>query len=74
MATADLLFGVAPAPPVGTAGPNQTGEFEFWLWELCKLDEIGTYRITARKTVWDKAGKRFDLTSNTLSIPVVPDR
>jgi hypothetical protein len=57
-----------------TAQPNQTAQFEFPLSELCKLEEIGTYTITARKTIRDKAGKEFDVTSNSLSVRAVPDK
>jgi hypothetical protein len=71
--TAPLVWR-GPPPPVGAAGPNQTGEFEFWLWELCKLDEIGTYKIAARKTIWGKEGKVFDLISSTLCVSVVPGK
>jgi hypothetical protein len=55
------------------AQPNETAEFEFPLSQLCKLDEIGTYRITAKKSSYAKAEEAFVLTSNTLSVSVVPD-
>jgi hypothetical protein len=57
-----------------TAQPDQTAQFEFPLSELCKLEEMGTCKITARKTIRDKAGKDFDLTSNSLCVRVVPDK
>ncbi len=68
-----------------TAGPNETAKFEFPLSELlggnlvplsqlCKLEEIGTYKITARKRIDVKGGKAFVLTSNTLSVSVVRDK
>jgi hypothetical protein len=68
-----------------TAGPNETAEFEFPLSELlggnvvplnqlCKLEEIGTYKITARKLIDAKGGKEFMLTSNTLYVSVVPNK
>jgi len=58
------------------ARPNQTAEFEFPLSRLCKLDEIGTYKITARKrtVAYTKAQKAFVLTSNTLFVSVVPSK
>ena len=59
-----------------SAMPNQTIEFEFPLSQLCRLEEIGTYKITARKrTVTNnKAQKAITLTSNTLRVSVVPDK
>jgi hypothetical protein len=70
-----------------TAEPNQTAQFEFPLSELCKLEKIGTYRITATKIAhaekvlsWNahvytiKAEKEFVLTSNTLCVRVVPGK
>jgi hypothetical protein len=57
-----------------TAAPNRTIEFEFPLSQLCKLEEVGTYRITARKktAAYSRAQQALVLTSNTLSISVVP--
>ena len=59
-----------------TEGPNQTTQFEFALSGLCKLKEIGTYKITARKSTSarHKGEKEFVLTSNTLRVSVVPDK
>jgi hypothetical protein len=58
------------------ARPGQTTEFEFPLSELCKLEEIGTYKITVRKSTFAirKGEKGIVLTSNTLSVSVVPDK
>jgi hypothetical protein len=56
------------------ARPNRIIEFEFPLSRLCKLEEIGTYKVTARKrtVAYDKTQKAFVLTSNTLCVSVVP--
>jgi hypothetical protein len=58
------------------AGPSRIGESEFPLSRFCKLEEIGTYKITARKSTFarHKDEKAFVLTSNTLSVTVVPDK
>ncbi|MCX6914405.1 MAG: hypothetical protein NT167_15340 [Verrucomicrobia bacterium] len=58
------------------AGPGQTTQYEFGISGLCKLDEIGTYKITARKRafVCPKGEKAFVLTSNTLCVSVVPGK
>ena len=56
------------------ARPNQTTQFEFGLSGLCKLEETGTYKITAKKNTFGNADKAFVLTSNTLSVSVVPDK
>lgn len=68
-----IITGHAEFP---TARPNQIAEFEFPLWRLCKLEETGTYKITASKRTYvpHKDQKAFVLTSNTLSITVVPDK
>lgn len=59
-----------------TARPGQTAEFEFPLSQLCKLEEIGTYKITARKSTvaFNNAQKVIGFTSNTLSVSVVPGK
>ena len=69
-----------------TARPNETAMFEFPLSRLlegqnvfpldqpCKLDAIGTYKITVRKRIHPTAGKEFMLTSNTLYVSVVPNK
>jgi hypothetical protein len=55
--------------------PNSIGELEFPLSSFCKLEEVGTYRITARKSTFAirKGETTFVLTSNTLCVRVVPD-
>jgi hypothetical protein len=69
-----------------TARPNETALFEFPLSRLleghnvfpldqpCKLEAVGTYKITVRKRIHPKAGKEFVLTSNTLYVSVVPNK
>lgn len=59
---------------IATAEPNQTMQFEFALSQLCKLEEIGTYKITASKRTFGNADKAFVLTSNTLCVSVVPGK
>jgi hypothetical protein len=56
--------------------PNGIGEFEFPLSRFCKLEEVGTYKITARKSTFAirKGEKTIVLISNTLCIPVLPDK
>ncbi|MEI7937506.1 MAG: hypothetical protein WCK27_12525 [Verrucomicrobiota bacterium] len=58
------------------ARPGETTQYEFGLGWLCKLEEIGTYKITARKRalVAPKGEKAYVLTSNTLSVSVVPGK
>jgi len=57
-----------------TAGPNETVQFEFQLSRLCKLEEIGTYTITATKGTNAHGKKALVITSNTLRVSVVPDK
>ena len=77
----DVSPTMAPAIRLGSGSwivvsPNQIVEFEFPLWRPCKLGEIGTYRITARKSTYarKKGEKEFVLTSNTLCVSVVPEK
>jgi hypothetical protein len=58
----------------GGVDPGKTTEFEFALSQLCKLEEMGTYKITAKRAVdvVGKSGRGFVLTSNTLCVRVVP--
>jgi hypothetical protein len=50
--------------------PNQINEFEFSLSQLCKFDEIGTYKIIAKKIIWFGNDKQFEIVSNPLTIVV----
>jgi len=50
------------------APPTNTMEFEFAFSELCKLEEVGSYKITALKRLEDGT----TLTSNTLRLSVTP--
>jgi DNA-binding beta-propeller fold protein YncE len=74
---------VSPSSPkifVGSGGvlpidPNQTVELEFNLSDLCKFDEVGTYKIIAKKGVGSRDGKKlFVVVSNPLYATIVPDK
>jgi len=56
--------------------PGKTIEIRFNLSKLLTLDEIGTYRIIAKKgDIWlaDKH-KPFEVVSNTLNVKIVPNQ
>jgi hypothetical protein len=57
-------------------GPNQTVEIEFNLTYLCKLNEVGTYKIIAKKgQMWSVArDKEFTVVSNPLNVLVIPNQ
>ena len=73
---------VSPGPKIipGSAGatplePNKTLEFEFNLSRLCKFDEVGEYRITAKKLVRSPAREMsFAVISNLLNISITAAR
>ena len=52
--------------------PNQTGEFEYNLSQICKFNEIGNYKITAqRKMICPDQKTRFKVMSNTINVTIV---
>ncbi len=56
--------------------PSEMRQFTFPLSEICKFDEIGTYTITASRSVSWPNGKQdyFEVASNPLTIKVVPEK
>jgi hypothetical protein len=52
--------------------PGQSTALEFRFSAVCKLSEVGTYVVTAKKEVWTWNGKRFQVFSNPLPVKVVP--
>lgn len=54
--------------------PNQVYEFEIELSRLCKFNEIGTYKIVAKKEVETSEGRLFWVDSNVLNLPMVPGK
>lgn len=72
---------VSPVPPkenyilphfVGlNVPPGKVEEFEFKLSDICKLDEVGTYKITAKKWIGRDKNQGWVVTSNPLFISVV---
>jgi hypothetical protein len=53
-----------------TVHPNQIKEFEFNLSQIYKLDEVGGYKIIAKKTVWHDQNKQYEVISNPLNVIV----
>jgi hypothetical protein len=54
--------------------PGQIIEIHFDGARLFKFDEVGTYKITAKKVMWSEAKKQqFELVSNTLEVKVLPN-
>jgi len=67
-------------PPSGSGqfiriDPNRTTEMEISLSRLCKFDEIGKYKIVAKRWV-DSITTRKPclLVSNSLNVSVIPDK
>jgi len=59
-------FGFINCPPGG-------GEsFKFNLSRICRLDEMGTYKIIAQKSIYFDVKKSWVVTSNPLFVKVVP--
>ena len=55
--------------------PNQIDGFGFQLDEICKTDEIGTYKIVLTMKRWTPDRKKsFEIVSNPLFITVVADK
>ena len=55
--------------------PNQIIKLEFNLSNLCKFDEVGTYKIIANKSLWSpERNKLFTVVSNPLYIAIIPDK
>jgi hypothetical protein len=55
--------------------PNQTDGFCFGLNEICKMDEVGTYKVILKmeRTTPDRK-KMFEIVSNPLFISVITDK
>jgi hypothetical protein len=51
--------------------PHGGGEFEFKLSDICKFEEIGTYRIVAKKTILTDKDRGWIAVSNPLTINVI---
>jgi hypothetical protein len=51
---------------------GQTKEFDCNLSYLCKFNEMGTYKIIAKKRLWPDLNKQCEITSNPLYVTVVP--
>jgi hypothetical protein len=55
--------------------PNHTNEIEFNLSKLCKFNELGTYKIIAKKMVYQpRIDKAFAVVSNPLYVSVVSNK
>jgi hypothetical protein len=73
---------VSPIPPRVELGsganvnvpPNQIYTYVFNLSYLCKFDEIGTYKVTAKMNVSATQHKSDWAISNPLYVTVVPDQ
>ena len=67
-----IKYGDSGANRVAHSG--QSIEITFDLSKLCKIDENGTYKITAEKDeIWAVGKKRrFKVVSNPLNVTVVP--
>lgn len=69
---------ISPALPKFISGsggqiaitPNQIQEFEFNLSHLCKFDEIGTYKIIAKKRLFPSIDDRCEMVSNPLNVVI----
>jgi hypothetical protein len=51
--------------------PHDLSEFEFRLSDICKFDEIGAYRIVAKKGIFFDKNKGWVVVSNPLVVTVV---
>ncbi len=54
--------------------PGQIDEIKFNLNKYCTLDEVGTYKIFAKKTIWTNVNKTFEAVSNPLTVTVIPNQ
>lgn len=55
--------------------PNQTDGFCFELNEICKMDEIGAYKVVLKmERATPGRKKTFEIVSNPLSISVIADK
>jgi hypothetical protein len=53
--------------------PNQINGFGFSIHEICKMDEVGTYKIILKMKRWTPdRRKSFEIVSNPLFVTVVP--
>jgi hypothetical protein len=53
----------------------QIKEFEFDFKRLCEFNEVGAYRITAKREIWALEGRPiFTVVSNPLCVSVVHGR
>lgn len=72
---------ISPKPQIHTGSggaiplvPNQFIEFEFNLSRLCKFDELGTYKIVTKKSIWSPENQKlFTVVSTPLYVTVVPE-
>ncbi len=72
---------ISPKPSIGSGSghigalaPGQTVELKFDLASICRFDEVGTYKIIAKREVLAARRNRvFEVVSNPLGVPVVPD-
>ena len=51
-------------------GPGQIKTFDYDLNYLCKFDEVGTYKVTAKKRLFPDLEEKCELVSNSLNIVV----
>jgi hypothetical protein len=54
--------------------PGHIDEVKLNLNKYCSLDEVGTYKIIAKKTIWTYVNKHFEAVSNPLNVTVIPNR
>ena len=52
--------------------PHQLNKLVFHLGDLCKLNKVGTYKITAKKLFLQGETNRFILISNPIFVKVLP--
>jgi hypothetical protein len=66
--------------PIGSGGfvsvpPNQINGFQFDLNEICKTDEVGTYKIILKMHRWSpNKHQSFEIVSKPLFVSVVPSQ
>jgi len=58
------------------APPGQVIEIKFDLSAICRLDEVGVYKITVKKAkiFWLTKNKMFEAVSNPLNVTVVANQ
>jgi hypothetical protein len=74
---------ISPVPPkvYGGSGvlvqipPGETTGYDFELRKLCKFNEVGVYKVVARREIWgQKDGSGFVAQSANLNLTFVPGR